>query len=60
MQEALVEPARTDEPRPTTRHGSSPRPSRLGGIDILVNNVGVAPPRLDGFLAITDASGRRR
>jgi NAD(P)-dependent dehydrogenase (short-subunit alcohol dehydrogenase family) len=23
-------------------------------IDVLVNNVGVAPPRLDGFLAITD------
>ena len=34
-------------------------PARLvaaagGRIDVLVNNVGVAPPRLDGFLAITD------
>ena len=25
-----------------------------GHVDILVNNVGAAPPRLDGFLAITD------
>jgi NAD(P)-dependent dehydrogenase (short-subunit alcohol dehydrogenase family) len=34
-------------------------PARLvaaagGRIDVLVNNVGMAPPRLDGFLAITD------
>ncbi len=34
-------------------------PARLidaagGRIDVLVNNVGVAPPRLDGFLAVTD------
>ena len=27
----------------------------FGGIDILVNNVGSVHPRLDGFLAITDA-----
>lgn len=26
----------------------------LGRLDILVNNVGAAPPRLDGFLAVTD------
>ena len=26
----------------------------LGGLDILVNNVGAAPLRLDGFLAVTD------
>lgn len=34
-------------------------PARLiaaagGRIDVLVNNVGAAPPRLDGFLAVTD------
>jgi NAD(P)-dependent dehydrogenase (short-subunit alcohol dehydrogenase family) len=27
-----------------------------GGIDILVNNVGAVRPRLDGFLALTDAT----
>ena len=27
----------------------------FGGVDILVNNVGAVRPRLDGFLAITDA-----
>ncbi|MDT7579799.1 MAG: hypothetical protein QOK35_1063, partial [Pseudonocardiales bacterium] len=27
----------------------------FGGIDILVNNVGAVHPRLDGFLAVTDA-----
>lgn len=27
---------------------------RLGGIDILVNNVGAVRPRLEGFLAVTD------
>ncbi len=27
---------------------------RLGGIDILVNNVGAVRPRVDGFLAVTD------
>lgn len=30
-----------------------------GRIDILVNNVGAAPPRLDGFLAITDEMWQR-
>jgi NAD(P)-dependent dehydrogenase (short-subunit alcohol dehydrogenase family) len=25
-----------------------------GRIDVLVNNVGAAPPRLEGFLAVTD------
>jgi NAD(P)-dependent dehydrogenase (short-subunit alcohol dehydrogenase family) len=29
-------------------------------LDILVNNVGFATPRLDGFLAITDDSGSTR
>ena len=29
--------------------------SDLGGIDILVNNVGAVRPRLDGFVALTDA-----
>ncbi len=28
---------------------------RFGGVDILVNNVGAVRPRLDGFLALTDA-----
>jgi NAD(P)-dependent dehydrogenase (short-subunit alcohol dehydrogenase family) len=28
---------------------------RFGGIDVLVNNVGAVRPRLDGFLAVTDA-----
>jgi NAD(P)-dependent dehydrogenase (short-subunit alcohol dehydrogenase family) len=28
--------------------------SRVGGIDILVNNVGAVRPRLEGFLALTD------
>jgi NAD(P)-dependent dehydrogenase (short-subunit alcohol dehydrogenase family) len=28
--------------------------AQLGGIDILVNNVGAVRPRLDGFLALTD------
>ena len=28
--------------------------AELGGIDILVNNVGAVRPRLDGFLALTD------
>jgi NAD(P)-dependent dehydrogenase (short-subunit alcohol dehydrogenase family) len=27
---------------------------QLGGIDVLVNNVGAVRPRLDGFLAVTD------
>jgi len=30
-----------------------------GRIDVLVNNVGAAPPRLDGFLAITDDMWQR-
>jgi NAD(P)-dependent dehydrogenase (short-subunit alcohol dehydrogenase family) len=29
--------------------------SRFGGIDVLVNNVGAARPRLGGFLSVTDA-----
>ena len=28
--------------------------SELGGIDILVNNVGAVRPRLEGFLALSD------
>lgn len=38
------------------------RPPRRGGgdrIDILVNNVADAPPRLDGFLAITGEMSRQ-
>jgi NAD(P)-dependent dehydrogenase (short-subunit alcohol dehydrogenase family) len=29
--------------------------SAFGGVDVLVNNVGAVRPRLDGFLALTDA-----
>lgn len=33
--------------------------AELGGIDILVNNVGAVRPRLDGFLALTDDDWER-
>jgi NAD(P)-dependent dehydrogenase (short-subunit alcohol dehydrogenase family) len=33
--------------------------TRLGGIDILVNNVGAVRPRLDGFLAVDDDEWER-
>ena len=29
--------------------------ARFGGVDVLVNNVGAVRPRVDGFLAITEA-----
>jgi NAD(P)-dependent dehydrogenase (short-subunit alcohol dehydrogenase family) len=40
----------------TARIGWSRRPvATYGGVDVLVNNIGAVRPRLDGFLALTDA-----